>query len=46
VALQHGQQALAVGRIARFDDQVEDQAAAAGGQVELVAVGDLATLGG
>jgi hypothetical protein len=44
VALEHGQQPLAVGRIARFDDEVEDQAASAGGQVELVAVRDLAAL--
>jgi hypothetical protein len=44
VALERGQQPLAVGRIARFDDEVEDQAASAGGQVELVAVRVLAAL--
>src|SRR3954467_4324859 len=38
VALQHGQEPFAVGRVAGFDHQVEDQAAFAGGQVELVAV--------
>src|SRR3954462_4887533 len=38
VALQHGQEPFAVGRVARFDHQVEDQAAFAGGQVELVTV--------
>ena len=38
VALKHGQEPFAVGRIAGFDHQVEDQAAAASGQVELVAV--------
>ena len=42
VALQHRQEPLAVGRVARFDHQVEDQAAPAGGQVELVAVVDVA----
>src|SRR5258707_15821275 len=42
VALEHGQEPLAVCRIAAFDDQIEDQAAAAGGQVELVAVFDVA----
>jgi hypothetical protein len=44
VALQHRQQALAVGRTARFDDQVEDQAAPAAGQVEFVAVRDFSAL--
>lgn len=38
VALQHRQQAVAVGRVACFDHQIEDQAAPAGGQVEFVAV--------
>src|ERR1700722_15012799 len=38
VAVKHGQEAFAVRRIAGLDHQVEDQAAAAGGQVELVAV--------
>ena len=42
VALQHGQEAFAIGRIAGFDHQVEDQAAAARGQVELVAIFDVA----
>ena len=43
VALEHRQQALAVGRVAGFDHQVEDQAAPAGGQVELVAVVNVAS---
>ena len=38
MALEHGQEPVAVGRIAGLDDEVEDQAASAGGQVELVAV--------
>src|SRR4051812_44279000 len=38
VALQHGQEPVAVGRVAGLDHQVEDQAAFAGGQVELVTV--------
>ena len=38
VAFEHGQEALGVGRVAGFDDEIEDQAALAGGQVELVAV--------
>ena len=38
VAVKHGQEAFAVRRIAGLDHQVEDQAAAASGQVELVAV--------
>ena len=42
MALQHGQQPFAVRRIAGLDHQVEDQAAPAGGQVELVAVLNLA----
>ena len=42
VAIQHGQEALAVGRIAAFDDQIEDQAAAAGSQIEFVAIFDVA----
>ena len=42
VALQHGQEPFAVGRVAGFDHQVEDQAAPAGGQVELVAIFDVA----
>ena len=37
MALEHGQEPLAVRRIAGLDDKVEDQAASAGGQVELVA---------
>src|SRR5260370_991801 len=43
VAIQHGQEAFAVGRVARLDHQVEDKAAAAAGQVELVAVARLVT---
>jgi hypothetical protein len=38
VALEHGQEPVAVGRVAGLDDKVEDQAASAGGQVELVAI--------
>ena len=38
VALEHGQEALGIGRVAGLDDEIEDQAALAGGQVELVAV--------
>ena len=38
MALEHRQEALGIGRIAGFDDDIEDQAARAGGQVELVAV--------
>ena len=37
-----GKKPLAIGRVAGFDHQVEDQAAAAGGQVELVAIFDVA----
>src|SRR3954466_10646097 len=40
VALQHRHEPVAVGRVTRFDHQVEDQAAFAGGQVELVTVLD------
>src|SRR6202034_452983 len=42
VALEHGPAPLTVRRIAGFDHQVEDQAAAASGQVELVAIFNLA----
>src|SRR3954464_1798998 len=42
VALQHGQEPFAVGRVAGFDHQIEDQAALAGGQVELVTVMNVA----
>ena len=42
VALQHGQEPFAIRRIAGFDHQVEDQAASARGQVELVAIFNLA----
>jgi outer membrane lipoprotein SlyB len=38
VALQHGHEALAVRRVAGLDHQIEDQAAPAGDQVELVAI--------
>jgi len=37
MALEHGQEPFAVRRIAGLDDKVENQAAPAGGQVELVA---------
>ena len=42
VALEHRQQPLAVGRVSGFDHEIEDQAAPAGGQVELVAVVNVA----
>ena len=42
VAVEHGQEPFAVRRIAGFDHQVEDQAASADGQVELVAVLNIA----
>src|ERR1700680_1660758 len=42
VALQHGQKPGAVRRVAGFDNEVEDQAAPAGCQVELVTVFDVA----
>ena len=38
MAFEHGQEPFAVRRIANLDDKVEDQAASAGGQVELVTV--------
>src|SRR5205814_5698769 len=38
LALEHWQEALGIGRVAGLDDDVEDQAAAAGDQVELVSV--------
>ena len=38
MAVEHGQEPFAVRRIAGFDHQVEDQAASAGGQVELVTI--------
>src|SRR5258707_9434913 len=43
VAIQHGQEAFAVGRVARLGHQVEDKASSAAGQVELLAVARLAT---
>ena len=42
MALKHGQEPFAIRRIAGLDHQVEDQAAPAGGQVELVTVLNLA----
>src|SRR3954451_18721980 len=42
VALQHRHEPVTVGRVAGFDHQIEDQAAPAGGQVELVTVLDVA----
>ena len=42
MALQHGQEPFAVRRIVGFDHQVEDEAASATGQIELVAVFNLA----
>src|SRR5277367_709447 len=38
LAIEHGQEALGIGRVARLDDDIEDQAALAGGEVELVSV--------
>jgi len=38
MAIEHGQKALGIGRIAGLDDDIKDQAALAGGQVELVPV--------
>jgi hypothetical protein len=37
MTLQHRQQPLAIGRIARFDDNIKDQAASACDKVELMA---------
>lgn len=42
MARQHRQQAVAIGRVACFDHQIEDHAAPAGGQVEFVAVPGIA----
>src|SRR6266853_3708246 len=38
LAIEHGQETLGIGRVAGLDDDIEDQAALAGGQVELVSV--------
>lgn len=38
MSIQHGQEALRIGRVAVFDHRVENQATAAGTQIELVAV--------
>src|SRR5215831_10830372 len=38
VAVEHRQKALGIGRIAGFDDEIEDQATLAGDKVELVAI--------
>jgi hypothetical protein len=43
VAIEHRQEALGVGGIAGFDDDIEDQPAPAGRQIELVAVLNLTT---
>jgi hypothetical protein len=42
VALEHGKETLGIGRVAGLDDDIEDQAALAGGQVQLVPVVHLA----
>jgi hypothetical protein len=42
MAIEHRQEALGVRRVAGLDDNIEDQAALAGGQVGLVSVLDLA----
>ena len=38
LAIEHGQETLGIGGVAGFDDDIENQAAPAGGQVELVTV--------
>ena len=38
LAIEHGQETFGVGGIASLDDDIEDQAALAGGEVELVSV--------
>jgi hypothetical protein len=38
VAIEHGQESLGIGGVAGLDDDIEDQAALAGGQVELVSI--------
>ena len=38
VAIEHRQEALGIGGIAGLDDDIEDQAALAGGEIELVSV--------
>jgi hypothetical protein len=43
VAIEHWREALGIGRIAVLNNDIEDQAAFAGSQVELVAVLDLTT---
>src|SRR5262245_65824260 len=43
MAIEHRHKALGIGRIAGFDDDIEDQSAFAGRQVELVSVLNLAT---
>lgn len=37
-----GKESLAVGRVSGFDNEVKDQPASAGGQIELVAIIDVA----
>src|SRR6201982_685963 len=43
MAIEHRHKALGIGRIAGFDDDIEDQSAFAGRQVELVSVLNLRT---
>ena len=43
MAIEHRHKALGIGRIASFDDDIEDQSAFAGRQVELVSVLNLTT---
>src|SRR5690348_2790956 len=43
LAIEHWQEALRIGGIARLDDDIEDQAALAGGEVEFVSVLHVAT---
>ena len=43
MAIEHREKALGIGRIAGFDDDIEDQSAFAGRQVELVSVLNLTT---
>jgi hypothetical protein len=43
VAIEHRQEALGIGRVADLDDDIEDQPALAGDQIELVPVLNLTT---
>ena len=43
MAIEHRQEALDIGGIAGLDDDIEDQAALAGGEIELVSILHLTT---